>query len=89
MNEDELQQRRKDYRDQEVEDKISQYSVKTDAFRQETLKNHYTTHTIDRKLPKIGWFIVISHLASIVFFSSLYICTYIPKAKIIVTKVLP
>ncbi len=80
MTEDELEQRRKEYRDKEVQDKISMYS-KSDEYHAQTIKTHYTKHTVDTRLPKIGWFLIISHATSILFFCSLYVFTYIPMAK--------
>ena len=92
MTEEELQQKRKEYRDSEVKNKISEYSNtggSAQEYRNNTLKTHYTKHTVNKKLSKIAWFLIISQATSIMFFSSLYIFTYIPKTKIIVTKVLP
>ena len=88
MTEDELEQRRKEYRDNEVQSKISEYS-KSDEYHAKTIKTHYTRHKVDTRLPKIAWVLIISQASSIIFFSSLYVFTYMPKAKIIVTKVLP
>lgn len=90
MTEEELQQKRKDFRDKEVEDKISQYSSSGgDAYHQQTLKQHYTHKSVDHHLPKIAWFIIISQATSIILFSSLYVFSYIPQTKSIVQKVLP
>ena len=89
MTEDELQQKRKEYRNKEIEEKISEYSGGANEFRQQTLKQHYTHKSVDSKLPKIAWIIILSQATSIFFFSSLYICSYHPKAKIIVQKVFP
>jgi hypothetical protein len=92
VTEEELEQRRKEYRDSEVQSKITEYSAAgapVDAYHAQTLKSHYTKHKVDRKLSKIAWFLIISQASSIIFFSSLYVFTYIPKTKTIVTKVLP
>jgi hypothetical protein len=92
VTEAELEKKRKEYRDNEVQNKISEYSSggsQTDEYRARTIKTHYTKHTVDRKFTKMAWFLIVTQASSIIFFSSLYIFTYIPKTKIIVTKVLP
>ena len=88
MTEEELEQKRKDFRDNEVQSKISEYS-KTDAYHAQTIKTHYTKHIVDRRLPKIGMFLIIAQASFIFFFSTLYVFSYHPKAKIIVAKIMP
>ncbi len=92
MTEEELDKKRKEYRDNEVQNKISEYSAPgatTDAYHSQTIKTHYTKHKVDRKLTKIAWFLILTQASSIIYFSSLYVFTYIPKTKVFVTKVLP
>jgi hypothetical protein len=92
MTEDELEKKRKEYRDNEVQSKISEYSATsgpTDEYHAKTIKTHYTKHKVDRKFTKMAWFLIISQASSIIFFSSLYVFTYIPKTKVFVAKVLP
>jgi hypothetical protein len=92
MDESELDKKRKDFRDKEVQNKIAEYSTpqaKADHYHEQTIKTHYTKRTVDRRLSKFAWFLVISQATSIIYFSSLYVFTYIPKTKAFVVKVLP
>lgn len=88
MTEEELQQKRKEFRDQEVEKKIGQY---TDAseYRQQSLKAHYTVKKVDARLGKAGLILVVIQGISLLFFSTLYIMSYIPSTKKVVTFVMP
>jgi hypothetical protein len=88
MTEEELQKKRAEYRDQEVHSKISQFS-QVDEYRKQVLKTNYTTKVVDKSFGKIGWFLIGSHATFIIFFSVLYIFTYIPHTKKIVTMVMP
>lgn len=88
MTEDELQRKRAEYRDQEVMSKISQYS-EISEYRQKVLKSNYTTKKVDVSLGKIGWFIVLTQATGIVFFVTLFVFSYVPHTKKIVTMVLP
>jgi hypothetical protein len=88
MTEDELQRKRAEFRDQEVSNKISQYSEVAE-YRQQVIKNNYTYKRVDKSLGKLGWFLVLSHVTFLVFFISLYIFSYIPHTKKIVTMVMP
>ena len=88
MTEDELQRKRAEYRDQEVMSKISQYSEVAE-YRQKVLKTNYTTKKVDISLGKMGWFIVLTQVTGLVFFVTLFVFSYIPHTKKIVTMVLP
>lgn len=88
MTEEELQRKRAEYRDQEVHNKISQYSQVAD-YRQQVLKVNYTYKKVDRSLGKMGWFLVASQATCLLFFTALFVLSYIPHTKKIVTMVLP
>ncbi len=88
MTEEELQRKRAEYRDQEVSNKISQYSEVAE-YRQQVLKSNYTSKTVDKSLGKMGWFLVLSHVTFLVFFCTLFVFSYIPHTKKIVAMVMP
>jgi|GEM_PF-654270 len=90
MTEDELEQRRKEFRDKEVENKIENYKqVGVVEYRQSTLKHHYTYKRVDTSLPKIFWFLIISQAVFLVFFVSLYSFSFFQKTKFITAAVMP
>ena len=88
MTEDELQRKRAEYRDQEVNNKISQFSQVAE-YRQQVIKANYTHKTVDKRFGKMGWFLVISQATFLIFFSTLFIFSYIPHTKKIVSMVMP
>ena len=88
MTEDELQKKRQEFRDSEVQNKIAQFSTAED-FRQHTLKANYTKKVVKVKFGKLGWTIVISQATGLVFFSSLFLLSYLPKTKFLVAKIMP
>ena len=88
MTEDELQKKRQEFRDQEVMSKISQYSDVAE-YRQQVLKTNYTYKKVDRNFGKMGWLLILTQATFLIFFSTLFIFSYIPQTKKIVTMVLP
>lgn len=88
MTEDELQRKRQEFRDAEVQNKISNLSS-ADEYRQQTLKANYTRKVVKASLGKIGWTLIIGQASGLVFFTSLFFISYIPKTKFIVAKILP
>lgn len=88
MTEDELRIKREEFRDLEVENKISHLSS-AEEYRQETLKAHYTRRVVKTSIPKLGLGIIIGQATFLLFFSSLFIISYIPKTKFLVTKIFP
>ncbi len=88
MTEDELQKKRQEFRDNEVQNKINSFSA-ADEYRQQTLKANYTHKVVKITIGKIGWTLIISQATFLIFFSCLFIMSYIPKAKFLITKVLP
>ncbi len=88
MTEDELKQKRAEFRDQEVSSKISQYSQVAE-YRQQVIKVNYTYKKVDRSLTKMGWFLVLTHAVFLVFFCTLFVFSYIPHTKKIVSMVMP
>lgn len=88
MTEDELEKKRQEFRDNEIQNKISQFSS-AEEFRQQTLKVNYTRRVVKGGIGKIGWTLIVSQATFLVFFSALFIISYIPKTKFLVTKVLP
>ncbi len=93
LSEQELESKRKEYRETELQNKIASYSSSTfssaSEFRQTTLKANYTHRKVDRRFPKYAWFLLITQALAITFYSSLYILSYIPKTKHIVSMVMP
>ena len=88
MTEEELQRKRQEFRDAEVQNKIAQYST-AEEYRQTTLKTNYTRRRVNTGVGKIGWTIIVSQATCLVFFSALFVISYIPKTKFLVTKILP
>lgn len=89
MTEEELQQRRREFRDQEVMNKINRYSTTTTEFRQQVLRTNYTYKTVDKSLGKMGWALVVTQATFLVLFSTLFVFSYIPHTKKIVAMVMP
>ena len=85
---DESHQQRKEVRDTEIQSRISRLSS-AEEFRHQTLRENYTRRTVRMGLGKLGWTLVITQASCIVFFSALFVISYIPKTKFIVTKILP
>lgn len=88
MTEDELEKKRQEYRDTEVQNKITQLSS-AEEFRQQTLKINYTRRVVKGGFGKIGWTLIVGQATFLVFFSALFVISYIPKTKFLVTKILP
>ena len=88
MTEDELQKKRQEFRDSEVQDKITNLSS-ADEYRQQTLKANYTNKRVNTSVGKFGWTLIIGQATFILFFSSLFLISYIPKTKFLVSKILP
>ena len=56
MTEDELQKKRKEYRNQEVANKISEYSSGSAAeYRHQVIKTNYTYKKVDKSFGKMGF----------------------------------
>jgi len=90
MNEQELEQKRKEFKEAELERKISSYStMEAVEYRQHSLKSNYTYKRIDKSLGIIGHGLIWTHLVGLLFFSALYVLSYLPKTKFIVSKILP
>jgi len=90
MTEDELQKKRQEYRNQEVADKISKFSTGSAAeYRHQVIKNNYTYKKVDKSFGKLGLAIVISQASFLVFFSVLFVFSYIPHTKKIVAMIMP
>lgn len=88
MTEEELQERRKEFRDSEVRNTIANLST-AEEYRQQTLKANYTRKVVKLTIGKIGWSLIIGQATFLIFFSSLFIISFIPKTKFLVTKILP
>lgn len=90
MNEKDLELKRKEFRETEIQNKISSYAqVSAEEFRKSSLKSNYTYKKIDKTLGKMAWSLIIFQAVFLTFFSSLYVASYIPKTKILVSKVMP
>jgi hypothetical protein len=90
MTEEELHRRRQEFRDQEVMTKIADYqSTSAVEFRQQTLKSNYTYRKVEKTFGKIGWSLIIVQAIFLVLFSFLFIFSYIPKTKFLVSMVMP
>ena len=88
MTEDELQKKRQEFRDTEIQNKIANLSS-DEEYRQHTLKDNYTRRRVKEDLGEFGWSIIIGQATFLVFFSALFVISYIPKTKFIVAKILP
>lgn len=88
MTEDELNRKRQEYRDSEIQNKIASFSS-AEEYRQTTLKVNYTRRKVVVGLGKIGWTLIVGQATFLVFFSALFVISYIPKTKFLVTKILP
>ena len=88
MTEDELQKKRQDFRESEVQNRIAHLSS-AEEYRQQTLKANYTRKVVKTNVGKMGWTLIIGQVSFLLFFSSLFIISYIPKTKFLVTKILP
>ncbi len=92
MTEDELQKKRQEYRNQEVANKISQYSAASSSaseYRNQVIKTNYTYKKVDKSFGKMGLAIVLSQATFLVFFSMLFVFSYIPHTKKIVAMIMP
>jgi hypothetical protein len=88
MTEDELQKKRKEFRDTEVQNRINDLSS-AEEYRQQTLKANYTRKVVQSDIGKMGWSLIIGQATFLLFFSSLFLISYIPKTKFLVTKIFP
>jgi hypothetical protein len=88
MTEEELQKKRQDFRDAEVQNKIASFST-AEEYRQQTLRTNYTRRKVQVGLGKMGWTLLVGQASFLVFFSALFLISYIPKTKFIVTKIFP
>jgi len=88
MTEEELNQKRQEFRDQEVMKKITEYGSASE-YRQQTLKTNYTVRKVEKTFGKLGWGLIIVQAVSLTFFSLLFVFSYVPKTKFIVTMVMP
>ena len=88
MTEEELQTKRQEFRDSEVQQRIVDLRS-ADDYRQETLKANYTTKKVNTAFGKMGWTLIIGQATFLLFFSSLFVISYIPKTKFLVTKIFP
>jgi hypothetical protein len=88
MTEDELKKKRQEFRDQEVSSKISEYSAASE-YRHQVLKSNYTTKKVNKKFGKMGWFLIGTQITCLIMFCTLFVFTYIPHTKKIVTMVMP
>lgn len=88
MTEEELQRKRQEYRDSEVQNKITHLSS-AQEYRQQTLKANYTRRVVKASIGKMGWTLILGQASFLLFFSTLFLISYIPKTKFLVTKILP
>jgi hypothetical protein len=88
MTEDELQKKRQDFRDAEVQDRISNLSS-AEEYRQQTLKANYTRKVVKTSVGRMGWTLIIGQASFLLFFSTLFLISYVPKTKFIVMKIMP
>lgn len=88
MTEEELQKKRQEFRDSEVQNRITQLSS-AEEYRQQTLRANYTRKVVKASFGKLGWSLIVGQATFLVFFSALFIISYIPKTKFLVTKIFP
>ena len=90
MTEEELAEKRKEFRDSEVQKKIDNFNdggedPKAGGGQAKAIAKRPSK----KDLGGFAWTLIISQAIGLVFFSSLFIMSYIPKTKFIVTKILP
>ena len=75
-------------RDSELDGKIKKY---TEVYTNQkiTITTYTKTGTSSKLTKYIGWGIIGSHALALVFFSALFVFSYIPQTKTIVSMVLP
>ena len=93
MTEEELAEKRKEFRDSEVQKKIDNFNdggedPKGGGGGQAQVKA-VAKRPSKKDLGGFAWTLIISQAIGLVFFSSLFVMSYIPKTKFIVTKILP
>lgn len=92
MTEEELQQKRQEFRDSEVQRKIDDFGgeVEGGSGGASKAKAVATKKGPSKKsVPTIGWTIIITQLTGLIFFCTLFLMSYIPKTKFLVTKIMP
>jgi len=93
MTEEELQQKRQEFRDSEVQRKINDLGEevsggpggKKSISKTSTSKKRRS----NKDIPTLGWTLIFTQLTGLVFFCSLFLLSYIPKTKYLVTKIMP
>lgn len=75
-------------RDSELDSKIKKY---TEVYTNQkiTITTYGKTRTSSKVTKFLGWSIIGSHALALMFFSVLFILSYIPQTKNIVTMVMP
>jgi len=58
-------------------------------FRQQSLKQYYTRKIVDIRIGPVGYVVVGTQLVALLFFCSLYVMSFIPQTKAVVSVVLP
>ncbi len=92
MTEDELKDKRQEFRDSEVQKKIDNFGEEDKAAKEAAGSNAKVVIVKRGKkgnLGTMGWTLVITQATGILFFSTLFILSYLPKTKFIVNKILP
>jgi hypothetical protein len=92
VTEEELAEKRKEFRDSEVQKKIDNFNEGGEdpkAGGGQAQAKAVGKRPSKKDLGGFAWTLIISQAIGLVFFSSLFIMSYIPKTKFIVTKILP
>lgn len=67
---------------------INEHSVAL-QFRQQSLRQYYTRKIVDIRIGPVGYVIVGTQFLALLFFCSLYLMSFIPQTKSVVSLVLP
>jgi hypothetical protein len=91
VTEQELAEKRKEFRDSEVQKKIDNLNEAGEEVKGggQAQARAVAKRPSKKDLGGFAWTLIISQAVGLVFFSSLFIMSYIPKTKFIVTKLLP
>ena len=92
MTEEELAEKRKEFRDSEVQKKIDNFNDGEGDAKGGGAQGQVRVvgkRPSKKDLGGFAWTLIITQAVGLVFFSSLFIMSYIPKTKFIVTKLMP
>jgi hypothetical protein len=91
VTEEELAEKRKEFRDSEVQKKIDNFNEGGEDSKGggKGQAKVVGKRPSKKDLSGFAWTLIISQAVGLVFFCSLFVMSYIPKTKFIVTKIMP